>query len=175
MEVLSNYTYSQIDKGMRKIIKILNEKGYLTTMCCEGHLNNKIWQAFIIFKENYNFSIPIPIIGIETDSIKNKNEIFTYTNGKEYRWFNYKKKTTNKQKEQERLELLKELELWACNLPCRDLVDKKLYILLAKDKKGNLRTIYSKNTKGDYETIITKKKRYGYTDFEEKVISLGKY
>ena len=37
----------EIDKLFEPIIKILNEKGYITLFCCSGHINNK--RSYIMF------------------------------------------------------------------------------------------------------------------------------
>lgn len=47
---------------VRKIwptVRILNEKWYLTEMCCEGHIDRGD-RIFVLFYEKYRFSAPIP-------------------------------------------------------------------------------------------------------------------
>ena len=48
-----------IDKGMQEIIRILNDKGYKTRFCCEGH--GPYDAAYIMFDKRYPFGDNIPM------------------------------------------------------------------------------------------------------------------
>ena len=49
----------QLDRNIWPIVKVLNEKWYVTDSCCEGHIdsNHKI---YIGFARRYHFTQPIP-------------------------------------------------------------------------------------------------------------------
>ena len=46
----------EIDKNIYPIIKTLNQKGYHTKFCCEGHIYNKIFDLYIYFDKKYLFN-----------------------------------------------------------------------------------------------------------------------
>lgn len=122
---LSNYTYYQIDKGFRPIIKTLNEKGWITCYCCEGHIDkltkkSERWSSYIAFKEVYNFPIPIPLF-----PIRKKGEPKSKIKGcyselhktkKIFHWYG-SKGTTMLEKEAERIKWLNDFKEWAEKLP----------------------------------------------------------
>lgn len=49
----------QIDRKIWPIIKILNEKWYVTEDCCEGHIDGNA-QIHILFARRYRFGVPFP-------------------------------------------------------------------------------------------------------------------
>ena len=141
---LTRYTKHNIDKGIRDTIIELNRKNWITIACCEGHIKDNSWEGYVAFSKDYNFKKSPPCI--------KKGKIY------------YKKGTTERQ----RLKWLKDLERWANKLPQNNDCNDKLYVLLGKNKKGSLVTLYSGNKKVDYEKIIKQKSKYGYSDFVEK-------
>ncbi len=60
----SSYSYHlvQIDKLMVPIIRTLNKKGYITTACCSGHLEeNHSLSIYIAFKNEHDFGNNLPV------------------------------------------------------------------------------------------------------------------
>ena len=53
------YYLIQIDRGMLPIIRTLNQKGYVTSSCCAGHVWNKS-NIHVQFAEPYAFASKIP-------------------------------------------------------------------------------------------------------------------
>ena len=53
------FTLLQLDKNMWPIIKVLNEKGYYTDECCEGHVNSNE-RMYIFFRKRYKNKSPLP-------------------------------------------------------------------------------------------------------------------
>ena len=47
--------FVEIDDEIVEHIRILNEKGYETTNCCAGHIENIWFTPYITFKNKYNF------------------------------------------------------------------------------------------------------------------------
>ena len=55
------YNLVQIDKLLVPIIRNLNQKGYITTSCCSGHLEESHCLAiYVAFKEEHDFGSNIP-------------------------------------------------------------------------------------------------------------------
>jgi len=55
------YHLVQIDKLILPVIRTLNQKGYITTACCSGHLEEShCVSIYIAFKEEYDFGSNIP-------------------------------------------------------------------------------------------------------------------
>ena len=50
-------SFVEMDKGMQPIIKVLNDKGYRTVYCCEGHSWKEPF-AYIMFDMQYPFEVP---------------------------------------------------------------------------------------------------------------------
>lgn len=161
---ISSYTYSQIDKGIRDIIKILNHKGYITSSCCEGHvIPNTRWTSFITFKRDYKFKYKIPCF--------NGKDAYTEKDNTTYRWYG-KRNDNCKEKEKHRLSWLNRMKKWADKLPYIEESEDYIYVLIATDSRGFRRTLYSDKVKGDYDSIIKKKSKF-FHDFEERKIKLG--
>lgn len=58
-----NLPYQQIediDDLMYPILCILNDKGYETAFSCSGHLDDTVFDVYILFKKIYNFDI-VPV------------------------------------------------------------------------------------------------------------------
>lgn len=53
------YYLIQIDREMLPIIRTLNQKGYVTTSCCAGHVRDK-GNIHVQFAEPYDFAVNIP-------------------------------------------------------------------------------------------------------------------
>lgn len=125
-EVIQN-----IDNGMIDILLTLNEKGYLTCQCCEGHLrNDSTWSAYIGFLFPYKFSFyPIHLY------TKNKRKYF-YWGGVG---------------EEERQNALKEILAWANSLPMHEPVYEYYYSLIGTNKRSHKSKILA--VSNDYEDI----------------------
>ena len=105
-----------IDEGMVDILIELNEKGYTTIFCCEGHLNNKErWEGYIAFDRTYNFTeYPMGFYKF------NNHRRFFYWRGVG---------------EESRQEYLENLLRWARTLPTREKEKIVMYNLTGKNKK----------------------------------------
>ncbi len=75
----------QIDEGIQEHIRLLNEKGYYTSACCEGHYDSDVGiHIYITFRIPPNYDTPLPE-GIVCDKYhaircsiyKNKNKRYT--------------------------------------------------------------------------------------------------
>lgn len=96
-----------IDKNIQEHIRILNEKGYRTIACCEGHMNVCI-NTYISFADNYFNDIGTPE-GFKHDK---KRRIITYT---------YSTKLEEKEMEELKKEKLETLLKWCKGLPDRSM------------------------------------------------------
>ena len=95
-----------IDENIQEHIRILNEKGYRTTGCCEGH--NKICvSTYIAFAKDYFENISIPE-GFKYDK---KKKIIRYT---------YSTKLTKEKMEEIKVEKLNILLEWCNSIPNRN-------------------------------------------------------
>jgi hypothetical protein len=92
-----------IDRNIQEHIRILNEKGYRTTACCEGH-REVCLNTYIAFANNYFGDIKAPD-GFEYDK---QRRIVTYT---------YSKKLTKEEMEELKKEKLNKLLKWCNDLP----------------------------------------------------------
>jgi hypothetical protein len=101
------YHLIYIDKNIQEHIRILNEKGYRTMACCEGHKDVCI-NTYIAFANNYFKDIDTPE-GFEYDK---KRRIITYT---------YSAKLEEKEMEELKKEKLKTLLNWCKSLPNRNM------------------------------------------------------
>lgn len=148
---ISNYLYRKIDKGIRNTIMLLNEKNYITTICCEGHAREGVKsETYICFEKDYDFEVEPP-------------KGYTYNDNRLSYFF-------DECQEEDRQEVLCKLFEWSKSLPIIEEEKRKpIYMLLAKDSKGLIRTLYYGNEKGDYEKIKKNRSRW-YHDFEEKII-----
>lgn len=101
------YHLIYIDKNIQEHIRILNEKGYRTMACCEGHKDVCI-NTYIAFANNYFKDIDTPE-GFEYDK---KRRMITYT---------YSTKLEEKEMEELKKEKLKTLLNWCKSLPNRNM------------------------------------------------------
>lgn len=95
-----------IDKNIQEHIRILNEKGYRTVGCCEGHVKVCI-NTYIAFSDNYFKDTGTPD-GFKYDK---KRRIVTYT---------YSTKLSKEDMERIKEEKLKTLLEWCKSLPNRN-------------------------------------------------------
>ena len=95
-----------VDQNIQEHIRILNEKGYRTTACCEGHREVCI-NTYIAFADNYFNDVGIP------DGFKHnkKRRLITYT---------YSMKLTEEKMEEIKKEKLETLLKWCKSLPKRN-------------------------------------------------------
>ena len=75
-ELFPPYHLIFIDKNIQEHIRILNEKRYLTTGCCEGHREICI-STYITFADDYFKEIGVPE-GFKYDK-KRKMIVYTYS------------------------------------------------------------------------------------------------
>ena len=106
-ELFPPYHLIFIDKNIQEHIRILNEKGYRTMACCEGHRDVCI-NTYVAFANNYFKDIDTPD-GFEYDK---KRRIITYT---------YSTKLEEKEMEELKKEKLKTLLNWCKSLPNRNM------------------------------------------------------
>ena len=95
-----------IDKNIQEHIRILNEKGYHTMACCEGH-RTVCLNTYIAFADDYFVDTELPE-GFEWDK---KRRIATYT---------YSIKLTVEQMQELKREKLETLLKWCKSLPKRN-------------------------------------------------------
>ena len=96
-----------IDRNIQEHIRVLNEKGYRTTACCEGHMDVCI-NTYVSFADNYFKSTGTPD-GFKYDK---KRRMVTYT---------YSTKLKEEEMEELKKEKLKILLEWCKSLPDRNM------------------------------------------------------
>lgn len=148
---------NEIDKGMWDILINLNEKGYKTIFCCEGHLdNNNNWQGYLAFAHTYKFmEYPKNFFKVS------HNRMFFYWKGNG---------------EESRQKYLTELYNWSCCLPKRKVEEVVYYVLEAKFKNQPNRDAKLLCNTTDYEEIrclLNRADMEKYFDFKlyEKVLT----
>lgn len=52
--------FEEIDNNIVDNIILLNNKGYKTVACCEGHKESKIFDLYIMFMNELNVEVPEP-------------------------------------------------------------------------------------------------------------------
>ena len=107
-EIFPPYHLIFIDKDIQEHVRILNEKGYRTTACCEGHTEVCI-STYIAFANNYFDDVSMP-------------DGFRYNKKRRIVEHSYSTKII---KEKEKFEELKRANLetlleWCKNLPNRN-------------------------------------------------------
>ena len=110
------------DEEMIPIITELNEKGYKTYVCCQGHiykdLNCRGWHGYVGFVDKYEFAKQPPLYRV---GIKYHSLVGSYSEikkGRIYYWFGSKSKKMNlEDRENERKEWIKNMTEWAKSLP----------------------------------------------------------
>ena len=130
----------EVDKGMWDVIIELNDKGYRTIGCCEGHLNNKNqWNGYIGFAYPYKFNV------YPKNFSSMKRRIFFYWDGKD---------------EESRQKFLSELLDWAKTLPYKAPIEKRAYTLYGKSKtraNSKEKIIMSTNNYEDIKAILNRR------------------
>lgn len=101
------YHLIYIDKNIQEHIRVLNEKGYRTTACCESHMDICI-NTYIAFADNYFTHTDTPD-GFKYDK---KRRMVTYT---------YSTKLTEEKMEELKKEKLETLLEWCKSLPNRSM------------------------------------------------------
>ena len=96
-----------IDKGVQEHVRTLNEKGYRTTGCCEGHRKICL-NTYIAFADDYFNDVSMPE-GFKYDK---KRRMVTYT---------YSTKLTKESMEELQKEKLETLLEWCKSLPNRNM------------------------------------------------------
>ena len=153
---LTQGTYEEIDKDMIPILTELNEKGYKTVFCCQGHVNDGIYSTYLTFERQYVFSEPIPVYHIGTNG-KNKHSKISKSRlfgGDVYYWFGSKKRT-DEESEIERKELMERLTKWAKRIRQRkeNLVTKYYLWGINGSRKKNLGRMISEDEKNRIEGL----------------------
>ena len=106
-ELFPPYHLIFIDRNIQEHIRLLNDKGYRTIGCCEGHRERCI-NTYITFPEDYFKKISTPE-GFEYDK---KRRTITYT---------YSPSMTEEKMEELKVEKLAVLLKWIKNLPNRNI------------------------------------------------------
>lgn len=57
-EIFPPYSLLMVDMGMQEIIRILNEKNYITNGTCESHYGSMSIDIYVSFIRNYNLPAP---------------------------------------------------------------------------------------------------------------------
>lgn len=121
-----------IDSGMIDILLVLNEKGYITIGCCEGHLNEKNeWNSYLGFEFSYNFN-EYP----KNHSYSRQKRRFFYWDGVG---------------EESRQEMLNDVLAWANSLPTHEPVYEYYYSLFGTNKRSHKTKILA--VSNNYEDI----------------------
>lgn len=106
-DIFPPYHLIFVDRKIQEHIRILNEKGYNTTGCCEGHHTICV-NTYIAFPEDYFIEIGIAE-GFKYDK---KRRMISYT---------YSQKLTKEKMEELKAEKLQILLDWIQSLPNRNI------------------------------------------------------
>lgn len=100
-ELYPPYSLIFIDKDIQEHIKVLNNKGYRTIGCCEGHYKERCISTYIAFAMDYGFgeSIEVP-------------KGFEYHKKKRMIYFEYSLKLSKEEMEEIKKEKLNNLLEW---------------------------------------------------------------
>lgn len=126
-----------IDENIRPIIIKLNQKNYLTVGCCEGH--EKKWKAYIAFKHNYDFPLPLPQI----ENLK----LNSYPMN-QYMFYEWEGDIDNK------LDWLNAIDKWVDSLPYRELYQRWFYVINGipiRNDDYNYMSMYSGYDKEEFD------------------------
>lgn len=107
-ELFPPYYLIHIDKNIQEHIRVLNEKGYRTMYCCEGH--GKGSNTYISFSDDYFDGMETPN-GFKYDE---KRKTITYS---------YSMRLTEEKIEKLKAEKLAVLLEWVNSLPNRNIED----------------------------------------------------
>jgi len=104
-EIFPPYHLEFIDRGIQAHIRILNNKGYRTTGCCEGHMEICV-STYVAFGQEYFNDDMVPPDGFIYDKKRRmiRHEYAT-------------RKLTQESFEKEKSDHIKKLLLWCKNLP----------------------------------------------------------
>lgn len=110
------------DDEMIPIVTELNEKGYRTYVCCQGHtkkgLNCRGWNGYIGFVDKYEFAKQPPLYRV---GVKYHSLVGAYSEikkGRIYYWIGSKsKKMGYEEREKERQQWIADMLVWAKELP----------------------------------------------------------
>ena len=105
--VFPPYHLTLIDRNIQEHIRILNEKGYRTTACCEGH-REVCLSTYVAFANNYFDDTSVPD-GFKYDE---KGQMIIYT---------YSTKLTGEKMEEIKKEKLTTMLEWCKKLPNRNM------------------------------------------------------
>lgn len=108
-EFYPSYYLILIDRNIQKHIRILNEKGYRTTACCEGH-RKVCLNTYIAFAQNYFEDTEMP-------------DGFKYNKKRRIVEYIYSRKLTEDEMEGLKKQRLEALLKWCENLPNRSVED----------------------------------------------------
>lgn len=99
------YNLLFIDKGIQEHIRILNNKGYRTIGCCEGHYKERCISTYITFPMDYGFGETIEL-----------PKGFKYHKNKRMIHFEYSLRLNKEEMEELKNEKLNNLLEWCNNL-----------------------------------------------------------
>ena len=105
-DIFPPYHLIFVDKNIQEHIRLLNEKGYNTTGCCEGHQKICI-STYIAFPEDYFEELGVA-------------EGFKYNKKRGMIIYDYSQKLTEEKMEELKAEKLKVLLDWIKSLPNRN-------------------------------------------------------
>lgn len=117
---MNDINYKEIDDNMRQIIYNLNNKGYETLYCCEGHLIPKEKRGvdiYIKFVQNYKFDIDFPQQDFVSNKMRTRQTVSWYIDKK---YNNLKTNVDTRQKL--KLEILVSILQWTIDLPKRRVI-----------------------------------------------------
>lgn len=104
---------SEIDAGIRDAIVKLNQKGYFTTACCEGHTDKALYEStvsvYIYFDKFYDWPVEPPFFGVK-NGIRCKK-------WKRGLYWDTRRRVKNESKEADRQVILNAINKWVDALP----------------------------------------------------------
>jgi len=126
---------------MREIIDVLNRRGYITIMCCEGH--DPCYKGYILFTHNYDFKNSPPPSFIEYNE-KKTMIIFDTRENKEL--------------------VIAQLLEWANELPKRRKKTEYNYSVIGISKRTNQKKILYYGNKRCKDKSIFEKRYYNIVE-----------
>ena len=135
---------NNIDEGMIEILIELNDKGYKTIGCCEGHLQDDYWHGYICFAYPYKF----PVYPKDFSAMRKRES---------YEW--------NGKDEKSRQEFLDGLKDWAKMLPYKAPIIKKNYTLMGKSKSrpnASEKVLINTTNFEDIKALLNRRDMYKY-------------
>lgn len=149
LNTTTNWIKNNIDEEMVDIIYELNNKGYKTFGCCQGHLDNKddSWHSYIGFSRAYEF-YKYPLIDSYRMSKTSSSGLCLYWDGKG---------------EENRKKCIEQILEWALYLP-QCTYRKPLYYWLYIKNKNETKTFIKRST--NKQEILLEKARRKYVGKE---------